>query len=122
MSTETKTPAKTVELNFKLGVVGSGIYLAVGILYHMIFGDYEVFSWTDPWLFVGMFLWPFLLFFRFLVVAIIVGVVGFTAWYLFVERPEERKKKRLAAERRAAFEEQRRSAARATPSVSLLDD
>lgn len=108
---------QTVEL--KLGWVGGGIYIALGIVYHLIFGD-GPFSWGDPWLYVGMFLWPFLLFFRFLFWGIILFVVGVTIYWLCVDVPNNRRRKREAAANRARYEEEReerrRAIAKATPS------
>lgn len=45
------------------GFVGLTVYLAIGILSYLWFGEYEVFTWTDPWLYVYIGLWPFLLIF-----------------------------------------------------------
>lgn len=98
---------QTVEFNLRLGWIGAGIYMALGIVYHMVFGDYEVFSWADPWLYVGMFLWPFLLAFRFFLFVVAAAIVIGLAYYLFVELPDQRRRKRVAAERRAAYEKER---------------
>lgn len=113
--------AKTVKLEvpIKLGLIGGGIYMAIGILYHLLFGDYEVFSWADPWLYAGMFLWPFFVFGWVIVWGIGIVVVLGGAYLLFVELPEERRKKAVIRERRQALEEEReqrrRELAKATP-------
>ena len=116
MGLELKTEGDEVNFVVKFGWLGAGIYIALGILYHLIMGDYEVFSWADPWLYASMFLWPF-----FLIGWIIVWVIAIVAvialgYWLFVAIPEERQRKRAAAQRREEFEQRRREIAKATPS------
>lgn len=43
-----------------MGVMGSLIYLAIGLLYHL--GGAGAFSWADPWFYVHVALWPFFVF------------------------------------------------------------
>ena len=39
---------------------GSPVYLGIGVLYHLITSDIP-FAWSDPWLYITMALWPFML-------------------------------------------------------------
>lgn len=50
--------APNVEITFRVGFLAAAIYLAIGLLWHLMTGDYEVFSWTNPWLYVDTLLWP----------------------------------------------------------------
>lgn len=50
------------------------IYVAIGMLVFMIF---HPFDWNDQWLYIYMALWPFILFFKFLMWGLIIaGVIG----------------------------------------------
>lgn len=61
-------------INLKVGgVIGTLVYLACGMLYHLL--DADVFSWADPWLYVTMILWPLFLFGWFLLICIIIVVI-----------------------------------------------
>lgn len=46
-------------------------YLVIGLLVFLWLGDFTVFTWADPWVYVYALLWPFVLFLIFLKWAII---------------------------------------------------
>jgi len=57
------------------GFVSSAMYLVLGLISYMMIGEYTVFTWVDPWLYVYMVFWPFIWIWVFLFwFAIIVGV------------------------------------------------
>lgn len=81
------------------GFVGLTVYLAIGILSYLWFGEYEVFTWTDPWLYVYVGLWPFLLiFWGGLIVIGIVAVIALCA--VLLDSYEKRKRRREMADAR----------------------
>jgi hypothetical protein len=43
-------------------ILGVAIYMAIGLAVYQWFTP--AFSWTDPYLFINLFLWPFILFFK----------------------------------------------------------
>jgi len=58
------------------GPIAAIFYAAIGLLLYLLFGEYEVFSWVDPWVYVYIGLWPFLVFWWFILIAIcIIGLV-----------------------------------------------
>lgn len=61
-------------------------YLAVGLLVYMLIGDYTVFTWADPFVYIYAFLWPFVLLFTFLkwaLIAVVVVVIVIFVYKLF---------------------------------------
>ena len=114
--------SKSITINF--GLTGLFVYLAIGILYHLITGD-GPFAWSDPWLYVTMAMWPFFLLGWIILAVIVVAIVFVTWWWFAEERPraklreEQRKQRREDGNsRREALEERRRAAAQATPSTT----
>ena len=53
---------------------GSPVYLGIGVLYHLITSDIP-FAWTDPWLYITMALWPFMLLGWFILLFIVIFLV-----------------------------------------------
>lgn len=67
--------------------------LIIGLLAYLWLGDYTVFSWADPWLYVYMVFWPFILiYYFFLWVAGIAIVCGIVYWLM---KTFTRSKKRI---------------------------
>lgn len=64
----------------KLGAIA---YLVVGLLIYLGLGEYAVFSWVDPWLYVYMVFWPLVLIFEFIFWAVVIGVPVVLALYLY---------------------------------------
>lgn len=65
-------------MQIQIGSIGS---LVIGLLVYLLLGDYQVFSWADPWLYIYMLFWPFVLLFKFLFWALIIAVVIFVIAY-----------------------------------------
>jgi hypothetical protein len=112
MSTTVSEDGKTITVN--LGLVGTCVYLAIGILYHLITGD-GPFEWSDPWLYVTMAIWPIFLL-GWLIALILAAVALWVGYYYFFEDlPKKRRRKADVRRNREEFEERRRTAAKATP-------
>ena len=62
-------------------IVSAGMYFILGLLTYLWIGDYTTgqFVWTDPWLFVYMAFWPFILVWFFFLWAVIIGGIAFIA-------------------------------------------
>ena len=86
------------------GFVGLTIWVAVGILYHLVTSDIP-FTWSDPWLYVTIGLWPifFLGWVILTIGAVLAILVGFW-WYGVLA--DERKRKNSTPRKR--MEEHRR--------------
>ena len=122
MNTTKSKDGKSITVN--LGLTGTFMYLAIGILYHLISGD-GPFMWSDPWLYVTMAFWPIFLLGWIILVIIVVVVIFVILWWFLEERPKakrrenERKQRREEGNRRREIEEERRrTAAKATPSTT----
>lgn len=68
--------------NFNLDLSGlvtsilcAAVYLALGLGVFLLIGDFTVFTWADPWLYVYGLLWPFILMYHFLKWAVIAIVL-----------------------------------------------
>lgn len=87
------------------GIIGALIYLALGLAVYMWLGDYTVFMWTDPWVFVYMLLWPLILFFKALYWALIIVAAVAVIWFLvlFVEGRRRRNIRKHIVGRRRSF-------------------
>ena len=86
------------------GFVVSAMYFMLGLISYLLIGDYSVFLWSDPWVYVYMAFWPFIWIWFFVVwVVIIVVVFGilFLAWTWWDER-HLRNIRKAARERRLA--------------------
>lgn len=53
-------------------ITGTAIYFAIGMLIYMIFNP---FSWSDPWLYIYIGLWPFILLLIFLIIMLVAGII-----------------------------------------------
>lgn len=61
------------------GITAAAMYFALGLLSYMMIGDFAVFAWTDPWLYVYMAFWPFIwgwYFFLWVAAIIIIVLIG----------------------------------------------
>lgn len=65
------------------GLAGTAVYLGLGLLVYLWLGVYMEFSWTDPWVYVYMALWPFVLFFKALFWVIIIVVAIMVIFFAF---------------------------------------
>ena len=74
-----------IQIGPKGGLMSTAMYLAIGLLVYLWLGTYAVFGWVDPWLYVYMVFWPFILiwnvFLWILLCAAIVGVMLLFAWW-----------------------------------------
>ena len=70
----------TIKVN---GILGFAIYLALGLAVYMWLGTFDVFSWVNPDVYIYMFLWPFILFFKALFWVVIVVVVVIVGIFLY---------------------------------------
>lgn len=57
--------------------VGTLPYMALGLLVYLWLGEYQVFAWVDPWLYIYITFWPFILLFNFIIYAIVIGLIIF---------------------------------------------
>lgn len=96
-------------ITVRFGSVGLAIWLALGVLYHLITSDIP-FSWGDPWLYVTMALWPFM----FLGWVILFFVVCFVLW-VGIQYYDEQTKKRQNAKRVANFRKERKVRSKGAP-------
>jgi len=68
------------------GFVSSAMYLVLGLISYMMIGEYTIFTWTDPWLYVYMVFWPFIwlwifLFWFAIIAALCLIIYGVVEWY-----------------------------------------
>lgn len=48
-------------MNIKIsGLLGACVWLGFGLLSYIMIGEYSVFMWADPWVYVYMVFWPFI--------------------------------------------------------------
>lgn len=75
-----------IQIGPKGGLISTASYLAFGILIYMWLGTYAVFSWVDPWLYMYMAFWPFILIWNVfiwavLIVIVIIVIAIFASWW-----------------------------------------
>lgn len=75
-------------MNVSINISGVG-YLIIGLVMYLWFGEFTVFSWADPWLYVYAMFWPLVLIYNIaywmlIVVVLMLVVVG--AGYLWDNR------------------------------------
>lgn len=106
----------TQSVTVKLGWISLLVYAGIGVLYQLMTGD-GPFTWTDPWTWVTMALWPV-----FLAGWVILGILGVLTiaflFYLYDDWKTKKNRKKVVARRLEEREERRRQAAKATPSDS----
>lgn len=110
MSDETTTATVT----FRFGFVGAAIYLAIGMLYHLLMSD-GPWLWSDPWTYIHMGLWPFFVFFWIAVTGCVIAAIAFV-WMYFEDKKNVRARRKRREEFEREREERRRAIAKATPS------
>ena len=80
---------------------GSPVYLGIGVLYHLITSDIP-FAWSDPWLYITMALWPFMLLGWFILLFFVIFLVWVTCeWW------SDKSKKRQSQKKLANFRKER---------------
>ena len=82
--------------------ISGALWLCLGLLVYLWLGDYTVFSWSDPWLYIYMVLWPFPLLFNFVIWAIIIALI-IGAIFIVIMFIDHQKTKRMRAKRHARF-------------------
>jgi len=50
------------------GLGGAIVYLGIGLLVYMLIYAPDVFTWSDPWLYIIAAIWPFMLAWEFIVI------------------------------------------------------
>jgi uncharacterized membrane protein len=104
--------SETKSITINMGWTGAFVYLACGILYHLMISDVP-FAWGNPWLYVDMALWPLWLFGWVLVlIVIIIVIVAAVFGGAHIMDALNRRKNRKAYEQKV--EEERRRIAKAT--------
>lgn len=101
IETDEKGNIKSVTFGVKFRIITTLIYLAFGMLYHLIVTD--TFSWSNPWLYVHVPLWPFFAFLWFAAFALILGLVVFGGAYVldWIDKKKRlRKQRKTVAPRR----------------------
>lgn len=72
-------------IEFK-GVAGFVFWCMLGLVSYLVIGDYTIFTWADPWLYVYMLFWPavwvwfFFFWFMVLLGCVLLGVGLYTWW------------------------------------------
>lgn len=89
------------------GFVASAMYFALGLISYLLIGEYSVFLWSDPWVYVYMAFWPVIWIAAFIfwaiIAAIIIGIIFFASvWW------NERHTRKMDRDRRAAKQELKR--------------
>ena len=59
------------------GLLGTFLYLMLGLVSYLILGDFTVFAWIDPWVYIYMALWPIIWIWNFVVWIVIIGAIVF---------------------------------------------
>ena len=58
-------------------IILSAMYFMLGLVSYLLIGEYSVFLWSDPWVYVYMAFWPAIwVWFAFLWILAIVAVIG----------------------------------------------
>jgi len=73
-------------MKIEVKFISGAVYLGIGILVYLILGAWSVFTWSDPWLYVYMALWPFIIMwnlFIWLMAIILIGLVIYGIFRLF---------------------------------------
>lgn len=96
-------------ITVRFGSTGLAIWLGIGVLYHLITSDIP-FAWADPWLYVTMALWPFMLLGWIFVAFVIISVI-----WLVCTLYGEAAKKRQSAKKLANFRKDRERRPTAPP-------
>lgn len=55
--------------------IATAMYFILGLLSYLLIGEYSVFVWSDPWIYIYMVFWPFIWIWVFVVWVLIIGVV-----------------------------------------------
>jgi len=93
-------------ITVRFGSTGLAIWLGIGVLYHLITSDIP-FAWSDPWLYVTMALWPFMLMGWIIVAFVIISIIWLVCT-LYGEEVKKRQKARKVANLHRESEERRR--------------
>lgn len=86
--------SRTLNVSFQIPLIGAAFYFAIGILYH--YWDSDVFSWSDPILYVTMAFWPIFVLGWFLVAIAGCLMAAFVITWLMDLRKEQARKRRIA--------------------------
>ena len=105
-------------ISIRFGSTGLAIYLGLGVLYHLITSDIP-FAWGDPWLYVTMALWPFMLLGWIIAVLIAIFVIWVACQmyddYFSYESKKRRKNQKLVKIQQAKQAEERERRQKSAP-------
>jgi len=68
------------------GLLITFLYVMLGLVSYMMIGDFTVFAWIDPWVYIYMALWPLIWAWTFIkwaaiiAVIVIVGIIAHEKW------------------------------------------
>jgi len=57
------------------GLIATAMYFALGLISYLLIGEFTIFTWADPWVYIYMAFWPFIWFWVFLIWALIIAGV-----------------------------------------------
>lgn len=68
------------------GLIAAAMYFMLGLVSYLMIGEYSVFAWADPWVYVYMAFWPFIwigtFIFWVLIIGAVIGVIFFACtWW-----------------------------------------
>ena len=92
---------------------GSPVYLGIGVLYHLITSDIP-FAWSDPWLYITMALWPFMLLGWFILIAFAIFVIWVICLWFDEHSKKCQKREKLAKIRKESEQRKERQRIRAS--------
>lgn len=58
------------------GIIATAMWFALGLISYLLIGDYSVFVWSDPWVYIYMAFWPVIWIWFFLLWVAAIIIVG----------------------------------------------
>ena len=91
------------------GFIFSAMWFALGLISYLLIGDYSVFLWSDPWVYIYMAFWPFIWIWFFIVWAVIITVVIGILFFLWAYWDDRHLRRNTKAHRAVKQELMRRT-------------
>lgn len=87
-------------------IFGTLVYMALGLLVYLWLGEFTVFSWQDPWVFVYLMFWPIVLVWNAFLLAVVVVAAILICGFLYAWYTDELERKDIQ-KAHAAYEEKK---------------